>query len=407
MELLSKYADLLVRVGINLQTGQTLIVSSPIECAEFARLVQHKAYDAGAREVIVRWIDEKSTRITFDRAADAIFDEFPEWGKQFFNGYSEQGAAFLSIVASDPEIMKGVDPKRISRQTKARSQALELFRNRQMSNKTVWCVASVPSEAWARKVFPGLDTQAAMDRLWQAILAAVRVDQADPVDAWRRHQASLDQRLDYLNRQQFASLRYSNSLGTNAEVRLVQDHVWFGGGDRCADGYVFVANMPTEEVFTMPLADGVNGRIYSSMPLNHNGSLIDKFWFEFKDGQVVDYGAAEGLDSLKELLETDEGALRLGEVALVPYDSPISNQKILFYNTLFDENASCHFALGKAYPTCVKNGEDMSQAELKAAGANDSLIHVDFMVGTADLKIVGVKADGTEVPVFVDGNFVL
>jgi len=403
---MENYARLLVRVGINLQKSQTLVIASPIDCAEFARVAQAEAYRAGAREVVMRWIDEKSAKITYDMAPDAIFDEFPSWAKEFFNGYADSGAAFLTIHASDPELMKDVDPKRISRLSKARNIALERFRMLQMSNKSVWCVASVPTPAWATKVFPGVPAAQAVDALWDAIYKAVRVDRDDPVQAWRDHQAALDLRLAFLNGHAFSALRYKNGRGTDLTVALPKGHVWWGGGDRYEEGgYVFVPNMPTEEVFTMPRRDGANGRIVASMPLNHNGNLIEDFWFRLEDGLVVDFGAGKGADTLKELLDTDEGARRLGEVALVPFDSPISNLGILFYNTLFDENASCHFALGKAYPTCLSGGTDMDEKALLAAGVNDSLTHVDFMVGSADLEITGIGPDGAEVPVFRNGNF--
>jgi aminopeptidase len=405
VEPMEKYARLVIQVGINLQEGQTLVVSSPIECATFARLLQVEAYRCGGREVVMRWIDEKSARITYDMAPDAIFDEYPEWSKSFFNGYTDSDAAFLTIMASDPELMKDVDPKRISRQNKARATALEHYRSRTMSNRNTWCVASAPSAAWAMKVFPGKTDAEAVRALWKAIYTAVRVDTPDPVLAWRRHQEALDARLAMLKEHNFASLRYKNSLGTDLVVTLPEGHQWFGGGDECPKGYVFVANMPTEEVFTMPHRDGAAGKVVSSMPLNYNGNLIEGLWLVFEKGAVVDYGAKSGLQTLKELLETDEGAKRLGEVALVPYDSPISNLGILFYNTLFDENASCHFALGKAYPTCIAGGVDMDKPALLAAGVNDSLVHVDFMVGSADLSITGIKADGTEVPVLKNGNF--
>ncbi|MBN2873817.1 MAG: aminopeptidase [Spirochaetales bacterium] len=407
MNRMEQYAKLLVQVGINLQKNQILVLSSPIECAEFARLTAIEAYRAGAREVVMRWIDEQSSHITYTMADDAIFDTFPEWSRQFYDGYADTDAAFLTIMASDPELMKDVDPKRMSRQNKARATALEHYRTRQMSNLNTWCVASVPTVAWARKVFPGVSDQAAVSALWEAIYKTVRVDNDDPVRAWRDHQAALNVRLAFLHEHAFTSLRYKNGLGTDLVVRLPPGHIWFGGGDECPAGYEFVANMPTEEVFTMPHREGVDGTVFASMPLNYNGNLIEGFWFTFKNGLVVDFGATRGYDTLKELLDTDEGAKRLGEVALVPYDSPISNLGILFYNTLFDENASCHFALGKAYPTCIQDGVGMSKDELRAAGVNDSLVHVDFMVGSADLEITGVQADGREVAVFRKGNFFL
>ena len=402
---IEKYADLLVRVGINIQKNQILVIASPIECAEFARIVSIKAYEAGAREVIMRWIDEKSTRIRYKMASDEVFDEFPEWNTQYFNSYADKDAAFLSIAASDPELMKDVDPKKISRANKAASIGLEYYRSRMMSNKNVWCVASIPTTAWAKKVFPKSSNEEAVERLWDAIFKAVRVDRNDPVQAWIKHQSNLNKKLTFLNDNEFKALRYKNSIGTDVIVELPKNHVWFGGGDIAPQGHVFIANMPTEEVFTMPKLDGVNGKIVSSIPLNYNGNLIENFSFTFKDGLVVDFDARKGEDVLKELLDTDEGAKRLGEVAFVPYDSPISNQKILFFNTLFDENASCHFALGKAYPICVKDGDTMTKEELKKAGANDSLIHVDFMVGTEDLEIIGIKEDNTEVKIFENGNF--
>jgi aminopeptidase len=404
---LEKYGDLIVKVGINIQPGQTLVISSPIETAEFARMLSIRAYEAGAREVVMRWIDEQSTKIRYDWAAHEVFDEVPEWIQSFFNQYAMKDAAFISISASDPELMKHVDPKRISRQNKAMNLALSTYRSRMMSNKNTWCVISVPTEAWAKKVFPETNTKDAVDQLWEAIYKAVRADWEDPIEAWKNHQKSLNLRTDFLNKNKFKALKYKNSLGTDLSIDLPDGHIWFGGGDEGPQGQVFFANMPTEEVFTMPKKDGANGKLFSSLPLNYNGNLIENFWFEFKEGVVVDFGASAGADALQELLNTDEGAKRLGEVALVPYDSPISNQKILFYNTLFDENASCHFALGKAYPTCIEGGESMTPEELDQAGANDSLIHVDFMIGTEDLQITGIRQDGSEVPVFLNGNFAI
>lgn len=408
MNYLDKYAELLIRTGINVQKGQTLVIKSPIDSAEFARKCTKIAYEAGAKEVVIRWIDEKSNRLYYEFADDEVFDIATPWLVEFSNYYGEMDAGFLSLVSEDPDIMKGIDPSRISRTSKAYSEPLRAYRSRMMANKNTWCVAALPSLAWAKKVFPDLSDEKAVDALWDAIFMATRADQEDPVSAWKAHQASLDMKLDTLNKTQFDHLIYKNSIGTDVTVGLPKNHVWFGGADtHIPKGYKFVANMPTEEVFTLPHREKVNGKIVSSYPLNHDGNLIKDFWFEFKDGIVVDYGAGENVEMLTEILEQDPESKMLGEVALVPYDSPISNLNLLFYNTLFDENAACHFALGEAYPICIEGGEDMSVDELKAKGANVSMTHVDFMVGTSDLEIIGVTTDGESIQIFKDGNFVI
>ena len=403
---LKKYAELLVRQGVNIQKGQTLVLSCPIECADFARLVQTEAYKAGAREVVMRWLDEKSSKIKYDMADDAVFDEVDEWVTMFYIGYVDKKAAFMTIVSDDPDLMKDVDPSRIARSVKARAKALEYYRSVQMSGKNAWCVAAAPSKAWAMRVFSDVDADKAIEKLWKAIFKATRADKKDPFLAWKKHQENFERRTKILNDHAFTHLEYRNSLGTNLKVALAKNHIWLGGSKDAATGYPFNANIPTEEVFTAPNSIGTDGRVYSSMPLNYQGNLIDKFWFELKDGLVVDFGAKKGKENLKQLLETDEGARRLGEVALVSYDSPISNMGILFYNTLFDENASCHFALGKAYASCIKGGKDMDTEAQKKAGLNDSYIHVDFMLGTEDLEIDGITASGEKIAVFRKGNFV-
>lgn len=403
---IEKYAELLIKIGINIQKDQILVINSPIECAEFARIVTVKAYEAGAKEVIIRWDDEKSTRLRFKLANDEIFDEVNSWDLDFMNTTVDKDAAYLRISASDPELMKDVDPKRMARSHKSQTMALKYYRSKLMSNANVWCIASIPTIPWAKKVFPNAVTdEVAIKKLWDAIFESVRVNKENPLKEWKEHQKNLSQRNEFLNNHNFKALKYTNSAGTDVTVELVKDHIWVGGGEVSLKGQHFIANMPTEEVFTMPKANGVNGKIVSTIPLNYKGNLIEEFSFTFKNGVVVDFDAANGKDILKELLSTDDGAKRLGEVALVPYDSPISNQKILFYNTLFDENASCHFALGKPYPINIKNGTAMSSEELQAAGANESLVHVDFMVGSEDLEIIGIKYDGVEVSIFKNGNF--
>ena len=404
---LHKYAQLLVKTGINLKKDQILVLSVPIECAEFARAIAEVAYDAGAKDVVIRWIDEISTRIRYLKGPEELFDTLPSWQKEFYLSYVRQDAAFLTISASDPENLKEVDPLRIQRSSKAFSEACSEYRQRMMNNINVWCVASVPTPSWAKKVFPDVTEEEAVNKLWDAIFEAVRVNEADPVAAWESHKDALKKRMAYLNEMNFKTLHYSNSLGTDLTIELPEGHIWLGGSDFTPEGHEFIANMPTEEVFTAPKRTGVNGRVVSSMPLNFNGSLIDGFEFTFKDGKVVSYKAKVGEEQLKRLLETDEGAMYLGEVALVQYDSPISNMGILFYNTLFDENASCHLAIGKAYPVNVKGGEHMDSATLIANGINDSITHEDFMVGTKDLNIIGTTQDGKQVQIFKDGNFAI
>lgn len=403
--LLKKYARLLVKSGINIQKNQILVVSSPIECADFARMIAEVAYEEGAKEVVVRWEDELLTRIKYINAPEEVFNEYPEWLKEFFLTYARQGAGFLSIAASDPEVMKGVSPERMAKWGKVSGEAIKEYRDRLMINKNVWCVASIPTKPWAKKVFPNLSEEEAVEKLWENIFKTVRVDREDPVEAWEEHKSNLKKSLDFLNNHKFKFLHYKNSLGTDLKIELPEGHIWFGGSDYTPEGVEFIANMPTEEVFTLPKKTGVNGVVKSSMPINRNGNIIDKFSLTFKDGKIVDFSAECGSDVLKTLVETDEGSLYLGEVALVPYDSPISKLGILFYNTLFDENASCHLAIGNAYPICIKNGDTMNKEELERAGVNQSLVHQDFMVGTSDLQITGITEAGEEIPVFKNGNF--
>ena len=401
-----KYARLLIEVGLNVQKGQDLIISCPVECAPFARMCADAAYDVGCREVTMNWVDEYLTRQKYLRADSSVFSEYPEWQALFRNTAAQKGTAYLNISASDPQLLKGVDSARISGFQRAAGTALETFRRLQTSNGFPWCIASVPIESWAKQVFPDLPADEAMQKLENAIYDTVRIYEgdSDPVKLWHEHLDTLGRRREVLNGYRFKYLKYKNSLGTDLTVELPEGHVFQGGGERAAAGFMFIANMPTEETFTVPQRGGVNGRVYASMPLVLSGNIVDGFWFEFKDGRVVDFGASRGRDVLAATLDVDEGARYLGEAALVPYDSPISNSKILFYNTLFDENASCHFALGNGYP-CLEGGEEMSQQELEQHGVNSSLIHVDFMVGTKDMSITGVTADGSEIPVFVDGNF--
>lgn len=403
-----EYARLLVEVGVNIQPGQNLVIASPVETAWFARLCARAAYAAGCREVVMNWKDDELTREKYLHAADDVFDAVPEWQSAFFNGYAREGAAYLAISASDPENLKGVSSDRIVRGQKSSNAALKDFYRLQMSNGFPWCVGSVPIPSWAKKTFPGCSGEEAVSRLWDAIFTAVRVTgDGGAVARWRAHLDTLKARIDKLNALGLESLHYTNALGTDLTIRLPEEHLWCGGSGVAKSGVPFIANMPTEEIFTAPLRDGVDGVVYASLPLVHDGNIIDKFRFVVKEGKIVEANAQEGEETLRAAISLDEGAARFGEVALVPYDSPISRQKLLYYNTLFDENASCHLAFGEAYPECVKGGEHMSKEELARRGLNDSITHVDFMVGTADLRITGRTRDGREADIFIDGNFAL
>ena len=406
-EKLKEYAALLIKVGLNVQKGQTLVISTPVECAWFARMCAEEAYGAGCREVVVNWNDDALGRMKYLYAAEEVFDQVPLWRRHFFNDYALEGAAYLAISASDPENLKGVDAGRVVRAQRVGGKALREFNNLQMCGGFPWCIASIPIPSWAKRVFPGATEDEAMEKLWDAIFAAVRVSgDGGAVGKWREHLDTLALRREKLNGLNFKFLHYTNSLGTDLTVELPEEHVWEAGDDETLKGQSFIANIPTEELFTSPLKTGVNGVVYASMPLVNDGSIIDGFRFVVKDGKITEAYAKRGEEKLRAAISVDEGASYFGEVALVPYDSPISNQKILYYNTLFDENAACHIAFGEAYP-CLKDGHRMSREELKLRGLNDSITHVDFMVGTRDLSIVGTTHDGKEIPVFVNGNFAI
>ena len=406
-EKLREYAALLARVGLNIQPGQTLVISSPVECAGFARLCASAAYDAGCREVVMNWRDDVLAREKFLRAESSVFDEVPLWRRHFYNDYAREGAAYLSIAAEDPENLLGVDPDRLVRSQRAGGKALEEFYRLQMSSGFPWCIASIPIPSWAKRVFPGLPEEEAMEKLWDAIFRTMRITgDGQSAARWAEHTEMLARRKARLNELRFRTLHYTNALGTDLTVELPQDHIWEAGDDVTQKGQAFIANMPTEEIFTAPLRHGVNGVVCAAMPLVHDGNIIDKFRFVVREGKIVEATAEKGEDVLRAAISVDEGAAYFGEVALVPYDSPISNLKLLFYNTLFDENAACHLAFGEAYP-CIEGGRDMSKEQLKEKGLNDSITHVDFMIGTKDLSIVGTTHDGREIPVFVEGNFAL
>lgn len=403
-KLLQKYAELSIKIGVNLQRNQTLVINSPIECAEFVRIIAEEAYKSGAKDVHVEWGDEELSLIKFMNAPEEAFKEFPKWKADGYEELAKNGAAFLSISASNPELLKAVDPKRIAESNKTRSIALKKYREYIMNSTVAWSIVSIPTKAWAKKVFSDLSEEKAVEKLWENIFKIVRIDTTNPVEAWNAHLKNLQEKVDFLNDKKFKKLHYI-SKNTDLTIELPEKHLWSGGGEYNKKRTYFVANMPTEEVFTLPLKTGVNGKVTSTKPLNYSGNLIENFTLVFENGKIVDFSAEKGYETLKKLIETDEGSHYLGEVALVPYNSPISNSNIIFYNTLFDENASCHLALGEAYPICLEGGSSMSEEELKKEGANLSLTHVDFMIGSPDLDITGETKGGKTIQVFKNGNW--
>lgn len=401
-----KYAELALKKGVNLQKGQALMVNAPIDGADFTKIVARKAYQMGAKDVHINWVDDELTLLKYEHAPDEVIADYPDWKVRLHDMYAEDGAAVLNIRSTDPDLLKDIDPSKVAKANKAAAEAMINFRKYTMNDKIPWSIISIPSGAWAQKIFPGLSEEDAMESLWEAIIKIVRVDQDDPAAAWDAHNATLKTAREVLNDRNYKKLIF-RAPGTELEMELPEGHIWKGGSAVAETGVTFNPNMPTEEVFSMPHKYGVNGTVASTKPLNYGGILIDNFSLTFKDGKVVDFKAEQGEEVLKHLLDADEGARRLGEIALVPHESPVSQSGLIFYNTLFDENASCHIALGKAYPTNLKGGSAMNGEELDKHGVNDSLIHVDFMIGSEQLDIDGIKADGTSEAVFRNGTWAL
>ena len=401
---LSKYAELVVKVGVNIQKDQFLYIAASTDSLELARLITRKAYEVGARQVFVDLSDDEIARTRYELAPEDSFDFFPEWKKTEREWLAENGAAFISIVSQSPDLLKGIDSKRIATFQRAAGTALNKYRQYVQSDKISWTVIANPSQDWAAKVFPELDADQQVPALWDAIFKATRSDLADPVQAWVEHNDTLHEKVDYLNEKKYAKLHYT-APGTDLTIELPKGHLWCGAGSINEKGDSFMANMPTEEVFTVPHKDGVNGYVSSTKPLSYGGNIIDNFKVTFENGRIVNVEAEQGEEVLKDLVATDEGSHRLGEVALVPHDSPISNSGLLFFNTLFDENASNHLAIGSAYAFCLEGGKTMSREELNTNGLNQSITHVDFMIGSAEMNIDGITEDGQIEPVFRNGNW--
>ena len=402
---IERYAKLVVRKGVNVMPGQEVVLMAPVECALFARLLVSAAYEAGAGHVTVIWNDDAVTRLTYENVALAYFEQTPEWQRVQLDSLAEAGACFIFVEGADPEALKGIDPKKPAAASKAKNSQCTVFRRGLDFNVNPWCIAGAPVAAWARHVFPDVPDEVAVYRLWCAILSVARADGDDPESDWELHDATFEKNLRFLNDRHFDALQYRSANGTDFTVGLTDRHIWAGGKCETPEGHPFFPNIPTEEVFTSPDRMRADGVVHSALPLIHHGNKVEDFWLKFENGMVVEYGARLGEDTLKSILETDEGARRLGEVALISKNTPIRESETLFFDTLYDENASCHLALGVGFPECYDGGYEMSAEELREHGVNTSATHVDFMIGTDDLTITGIQADGTEVPVFVNGQW--
>jgi len=403
-EKLRAYAELAVKVGVNIQPGQYLLVNTSVDALDFARLVVKEAYKAGAGRVHVNFSDDEMDRAFFEHASEDEFNRYPQWVVKMRDELIERKGALLWIDAADPDKLSGIPTERLATFQKVSGAALKNYRNAVMKDLIAWSIIAVPSAKWAGKVFPDLAAEKQVPALWEAIFKTVRIGEGNAVENWRTHVANLESRAALLNDKKYAKLHYT-APGTDLTIALAPQHKWLTGGSKTPDGTVFIANMPTEEVYTLPVKQGINGYVSNTKPLVYQGNIIDGFKLTFEEGKIIDAKAEVGHDLLQELITVDEGSSYLGEVALVPHESPISASEILYFNTLFDENASNHLAIGEAYPTCLEGGRDLESGQLEALGANISVTHEDFMIGSGDMDIDGVLADGTVEPIFRKGSW--
>ncbi len=403
---LQNLADLTVKIGVGLQPGQRLLIRAPIESAPLVRRLTEAAYKAGARLVDVLWADDALTLLRFQHAPRDSFEEYPAWHVSALMDIAARHDAVLSVMATDPDLLKEQDPDLVALAQKAHRTRTLPFSQKIMSDELNWCIISQPIESWAAKVFPAQPADLQQLKLWDAIFQTCRADQPDPIAAWETHLQTLATRRDFLNAKQYTALRY-RAPGTDFTLGLPQHHLWHGGRKHTLAGLPYIPNIPTEEVFTMPHREQAGGVVTSSKPLSYAGVLIENFSLRFEQGRVVNFSAEKGEAALRKLVEMDDGSARLGEVALVPHSNPISQLGVLFYNTLFDENAASHIALGKAYRFCLENGPHMSDDEFAAAGGNNSLAHVDFMIGSGAMDIDGVRADDSTEPLMRGGEWAM
>ena len=401
---LQKYANLIVKMGVNVHPGQEVIINIEVDQYEFARLLVEECYKAQASKVTVDWSYQEITKLNFNNRTEESLGTVLEWEKAKLQHHVDVNPCRIHIVSQDPDGMKGIDQQKVVAANRARYPIVKPYQDA-LENKYQWTIAAVPSAAWARKVFPGIDEEEAVAKLWDAILYTARVTE-DPIKEWEKHNANLASRSEHLNSLGLVELRYKSSNGTDLKVGLIEDCLFAAGGEYALGSNIFYnPNMPTEEVFTSPKKGLAEGVVYSSKPLSYRGEIIDNFSMVFKDGKVVEVHAEKNEELLKQMVSLDEGASYLGECALVPFDSPISNSGILFFNTLFDENASCHLAIGRGFSNLIKGYENLTQEECEAKGINSSMTHVDFMIGTRDLSIIGIDKEGKEHVIFENGNW--
>ncbi len=399
-----KLANLVVKVGVNVQPSQPVVINCPVELYEFGRVLAKASYEAGASEVYVRHNDEVLTRSKFENCTVETLANPHEFMFEINNKYSEMGACFISIYSEDPDNLAGIAQEKLTASNVASGKLAVPFRTRTMSNEVRWVVISLPTKGWAKKVFPDLEEAEGMEKLGDMIARSMYLDCENPTKEWEKHVKKQEKMIEFLNQERFESFKFENGKGTNLSVGMMAQSIFSGACEVAKDGVTFIANMPTEEIFSAPHRLKTNGIVYSSKPLSNQGVLIEDFWIKFDKGKAVDCGAKCGVEMLESIINTDENSAFLGEIAFVQDDSGISNMNQLFYNTLFDENASCHLALGKGYNSCVDNDEEDDKT-LFSQGLNDSIEHVDFMIGTKDLKVTGVRKDKSEVVIMRNGNF--
>ncbi len=401
---LRKYAKLLARTGINVKKGQWVVVQAELDQPEFVEMCVEELYRAGAGKVTVEWSHQPLVALHYKYQSAEKLSAFAQWEIEKLELRKKELPAMLYIESADPDGLSGIDQEKFTGVRSARTKVIKPYRDA-MDNRYQWCIAAVPSKGWAKKVFPDLMVNTAVERLWEEILKAARADGPDPVKAWLHHNDEIGIRCDRLNAYRLTALEYKSSNGTDLRVGLIPGSRFMGGGEEDLSGRYFNPNIPSEEIFISPKAGDAEGIVYSTKPLSYQGELIEDFSVRFEGGKVVEVKAKKNQQLLEKMISMDEGAKMLGECALIAYDSPINNSGVLFYNTLFDENASCHLALGAGFTNCIRGYENMSIEELHALGINDSVIHVDFMIGSKDLEITGIAENGTRVVLFKDGNW--